>query len=158
MQMARSLVMCPSVIVPSTALSRSWRCQAQSETSKALNRSTYGDHSSEPLTQYITSIYSCLGPRSTTRHAPVNQLRRPVELPPVRQPSGPGKDRGRGVGRGRPAFLVLPPVPRHGPVSGFGLDGVPIRSHKHTEETIRKSDPQDPSMLSVELQGFLRNS
>ena len=59
------------------------------------------------------------------------QLRGVVELGPMRQPAGPGKDRGDRIGRSLLAALMLAEVAGDGAVSGFGLNRAPVRRHQH---------------------------
>jgi len=49
----------------------------------------------------------------------------------MRQPAGPGEDRGDRVGRGFLALLMLAIVPRHRAVGGLGFDRVAVRRHQH---------------------------
>lgn len=47
-----------------------------------------------------------------------------VELATLHQTTGPGEDRGNGVGRGLTALLVLTEVTSHGTVGSLGLEGL----------------------------------
>lgn len=62
------------------------------------------------------------------------ELRDVVKLGPVHEASGPGKDRGDGVGGGLLALLVEPVVSGDCSMGGFGLDcsigSVQHRSHQ----------------------------
>ena len=49
----------------------------------------------------------------------------------MRQPAGPGEDRGYRVGGGRAALLVLAIVPRHGAVRGFGFQHLAVGRGQH---------------------------
>src|SRR6266550_1442093 len=50
-----------------------------------------------------------------------------VELGAMRQPAGPGEDRGDRVGRGLLALLMLAVMPRHCAVGGFGFHRLAVR-------------------------------
>ena len=54
-----------------------------------------------------------------------------VELGAVLEPSGPGENGSRGVGRGRSSLLMLPVVASDGAVRGLGEHRLAVRRHQH---------------------------
>src|ERR1700761_1723480 len=53
-----------------------------------------------------------------------------VELGAMAEATGPGEDRGDGVGRGLLALLLLAEVTGHGAVGGFRFHGLAVRGHQ----------------------------